>query len=391
MKNSLSNKAGGKTLLGIGVMSNNCVQAALELQSSCELPLILIASRRQVDSRMFGGGYAGGWDTESFVKEVRSRTPHTSKVLLARDHGGPWQNTKESGLTVSEAMASAKLSFETDIHAGMDLLHIDTGFSLSGGLAGGLSSLDRTLELYEHAWYFAQKRGRDVAFEVGTDEQSPVPASLEEVELALRRLTQELKKMGLPMPEFCVIQTGTRVLEMRNTGTFTNTIATQRGREFVQDLSRTCMKFGMLLKQHNADYLPNEILAKFPSLGIHAANVAPEFGVSETQALVGLLKFWNRNDLSEKFLDLAYSSGRWKKWMVGDGGASDFDKAMIAGHYLFSDPEFTPIYLEAVSEGKRRGVDLDRKLIDAVKTQIMRYLNAFSLFSYGERYDQLTV
>ena len=44
------------TLLGIGPMSVNCVNAAIELANEEEVPLMLIASRRQIDSDKFGGG-----------------------------------------------------------------------------------------------------------------------------------------------------------------------------------------------------------------------------------------------------------------------------------------------------------------------------------------------
>ena len=44
------------------------------------------------------------------------------------------------------------------------------------------------------------------------------------------------------------------------------------------------------MKEHNTDYLSNDSLKWHPKLGIHAANVAPEFGVEETKAFIQLLK-----------------------------------------------------------------------------------------------------
>ena len=38
------------------------------------------------------------------------------------------------------------------------------------------------------------------------------------------------------------------------------------------------------------DYLSNQSLSLHPKLGIHAANVAPEFGVVETKGLIEILK-----------------------------------------------------------------------------------------------------
>ena len=38
------------TLLGVGPMSKNCVDVTIELANNHKIPLMLIASRRQIDS-----------------------------------------------------------------------------------------------------------------------------------------------------------------------------------------------------------------------------------------------------------------------------------------------------------------------------------------------------
>ena len=55
------------TLLGIGPMSKNCVDATIELADQYKTPLMLIASRRQIDSEQFGGGYVENWSTKSLL------------------------------------------------------------------------------------------------------------------------------------------------------------------------------------------------------------------------------------------------------------------------------------------------------------------------------------
>ena len=59
------------TLLGVGPMSKNCVDATIELASQHQAPLMLIASRRQIDSEEFGGGYVENWSTIEFAEYVR--------------------------------------------------------------------------------------------------------------------------------------------------------------------------------------------------------------------------------------------------------------------------------------------------------------------------------
>ena len=62
-----------KTLLGVGPMSINCVEAAAEISIDLNAPIMLIASRRQIDSKDFGGGYVNNWTTEEFSKYVKKK------------------------------------------------------------------------------------------------------------------------------------------------------------------------------------------------------------------------------------------------------------------------------------------------------------------------------
>ena len=56
------------TLLGVGPISKNCIDAAIELGDEFNVPLMLIASRRQIDSEKFGGGYVENWTTTEFAE-----------------------------------------------------------------------------------------------------------------------------------------------------------------------------------------------------------------------------------------------------------------------------------------------------------------------------------
>ena len=61
-----------KTLLGVGPMSLNCVKAASEVANRFRFPIMLIASRRQIDSRENGGGYVNNWNTENYSNFISS-------------------------------------------------------------------------------------------------------------------------------------------------------------------------------------------------------------------------------------------------------------------------------------------------------------------------------
>ena len=59
------------TLVGIGPMSPNLLQAAFELAKEEDFPLMFIASRNQVDKDEFGAGYVNGWDQVRFAADIK--------------------------------------------------------------------------------------------------------------------------------------------------------------------------------------------------------------------------------------------------------------------------------------------------------------------------------
>ena len=62
-----------KTMLGVGPMSKNCVDASIELSDQFNVPIMLIPSRRQIDSKKLGGGYSNNWTTENFSNYVKKK------------------------------------------------------------------------------------------------------------------------------------------------------------------------------------------------------------------------------------------------------------------------------------------------------------------------------
>jgi tagatose-1,6-bisphosphate aldolase non-catalytic subunit AgaZ/GatZ len=370
------------TLLGVGPMSVNCVDAAIELSNEHEVPILLIASRRQIDSEEFGGGYVNNWTTEEFARYVIDHDKK-GKILLARDHGGPWQNSKEieAKLSLRRAMESAKSSYRADLEAGFQVLHIDPSVDIHGQPDVD-EVLARVFDLYEFCWSQAQQMRREVIFEIGTEEQSGSTNTQEELDYTLNAVQQFCKKNRLPQPSFVVIQCGTRVMEARNVGSFDSPfrVADELPAEIqLPKMIEICNRYGILMKEHNTDYLSDEALQWHPRLGIHAANVAPEFGVTETRELVSVLEDNGLSKLADRFLQLAYDSNKWDKWMLSNTGATDRDRSIIAGHYVFSKPECVELKTEASRTLALKGIELDQFLKGQVKQSILRYLRNFRL------------
>lgn len=372
------------TLLGVGPMSVNCVDATIELANEQEVPILMIASRRQIDSAEFGGGYVNNWTTEDFARYVVDKDKK-GKILLARDHGGPWQSTKETAekLGLRRAMDSAKSSYCADINAGFQVLHIDPSIDIHSSPDVD-EILDRVFDLYEFCWTHAQRVSKEIIFEIGTEEQSGSTNSQEELDYTLGAVKKFCIKNKIPQPTFVVIQCGTRVMEMRNVGSFDSPIrvANEIPAEIqLPKMIEICNRHNILMKEHNTDYLSDEGLQWHPRLGIHAANVAPEFGVAETKALLNVLESNGLAKIAECFLNISYSSKKWEKWMLPSSSATDRDRSIIAGHYVFSNPEVKELKIEASKELERKNIHLEEHLKQQVKQSISRYLRNFRLLS----------
>ena len=370
-------EAEGSTLLGVGPMSKAGVDAAIELGREHRVPVMLIASRRQIECDAQGSGYVNGWSTEAFARYVRDRDPG-GWVLLCRDHGGPWQSYREveERMDLAEAMASAQRSLEVDLEAGFDVLHLDPSIPPPKGQEplGKGAVLEMLFELY----HGVQAANRDVLIEVGTEEQNGGLNEAEELDEFLRRLRQFTDAYGYPMPTFCVAQTGTLVKETRNVGLVGTAHEEDMARR-TRALVSVARTHGIYVKEHNGDYLSDAILGQRPQMGIGATNIAPEYGVAETRFLLELTGSLGLVQVEDEFLEQAYQTGKWKKWMVPGSEASDRDRAIIAGHYVFGTPAFQETRARIQAACAARGIDLERATIDRVKAAILRTAQALAM------------
>ena len=372
------------TFMGIGPMSKTVTRVAIELANKYRFPVSLIPSRRQVDAASLGGGYVENWTTYDFSRFVRS-LDKGGYVLLSRDHSGPWQSgfsSQEKELTLPEAMAEVKQSLADDIENGFNMLHIDPCIGIQKGFSEN-DVEDMAVELISYCHSLnAQK---DTVFEIGTDEQNSSPEEVEISKIRLDRMLQKLSKYKLPTPLFYVLQTGTKVAELRNVGSFDQPLSLKGSLPstvLLPAILELCESRGVMLKEHNADYLSDNALKWHKKFGIHGANVAPEFGVCETKAIQQALIELNMNSELERFIQITLEGKKWEKWMLPDSLATEIDKFQIAGHYHFSNPEVNEIRNKAIKVGKDKGIDVEARIEDDIRNSINRYLIAFG---YGQK------
>jgi len=320
------------TLLGVGPMSR-----------------AFIASRNQIDSERFGGGYVEGWtqsDLHYFVEKQTQRMP--GLWFLSRDHGGPWQRDDEyqAGLDWERARASALASYRDDLDAGFSCLHIDT--SRDPHFEGTVPldvAVDRVVELVRHTEAHRSRSGAGpVDYEVSLEKTNGAISSVSEFDYFVGEMVRKLERRLLPRPLFVVANTGTLTKMDGNVG--------RVDFEAVRHLRAVTGKYGTILKEHNADYLDTDDLVQHPAAGIGMANVAPEFGKLETEALLDLSAREEErlghdhpeaSQLRATLLRHIRPSGRWRKWThdVHDPEVLFRDPVWVervikvCGHYFF--------------------------------------------------------
>lgn len=388
------------SLLGIGPMSKTLIKASLILAKERDMPLMFIASRNQVDSMELGGGYVCNWDQKGFVEaisDIAEEVGFDGPYFICRDHGGPWQrdNERNAHLPEDEAMELGKKSYLEDLINGFDLLHIDP--TKDPYVVGKVISMDvvlrRTVDLIEFVEKERISRNLPpVGYEVGTEETNGGLTSEESYETFIKKLTEELETRNLPIPLFIVGQTGTLTRLTENVGHFSVDNA--------KKLAGIAKKYNIGLKEHNGDYLDDEILLVHPAIGITAMNVAPEFGTVETQSYLKLIDVENRlyeqgilknkSNLEKVLQEEAVKSERWRKWMVGDKADLAVEDVLkdkeltrliteISGHYTFNNDIVKNEIQSIFSSLSYAGIDGEKYVINNIKASIDRYVKCFNL------------
>lgn len=316
----------------IGPMSKNIVDAILEFCKKTENKIALIPSRRQVE---WNGGYVNNWTTKEF-------SIHALPLTLQRDHAGPGQ-----GATDDDGYESLKHDCEY-----LDLIHIDPWKKYPEFGDG----LEETIKMIKYCYSLNPK----IKFEVGTEEAIRRFESheLEELMDSLHRL--------LPLNiynqiKYLVIQSGTSLKGTIQTGTYDS--------ERLKQMVNICKQFNILSKEHNGDYIPVSTIQEKFALGLDAINIAPEFGLIETQTYLD--EIGSDEKTFDRFWQICYDSKKWEKW-VNPGFDPYYNKkelVKICGHYVLSNPKFL-----SDIKPKYSGID------DMIKTNITTKLN--QLYGY---------
>jgi fructose/tagatose bisphosphate aldolase len=177
--------------LGLGPMSKDIVNLCLEYSKIHDYPIMLIASRNQVD---FDSGYA--FTTESFVEYVNNNNFYDpERVLICRDHCGPYFSDLDKNLSLNDAVDRCLKTIETDVKSGFDLIHIDVS-RVSQDMQESVAT-----KLFDYALLL----NPDIMFEFGSEDNTN--AGLDESIANLDKQLMFVQKYK-PNLKFFVTQTG---------------------------------------------------------------------------------------------------------------------------------------------------------------------------------------
>ena len=394
----LDEHRGKATLLGVCPMSPEIVQATLaEAASADEFVPMFIATPRQVDANR---GYTG-WSQTDLV-DVVARTAdaagYDGPTILARDHGGPYQSTRDRGdpsISLPDAMEYAEELFIDDLEAGFDILHVDaTEDATTTGPLDLEEIARRTVTLIDRIETHRERKGiPPVQYEVGTEEITGGMTAPEDFERFIENLVSALERAGrAPVVDrllFVVGQIGTTMhIDMQNT--FAPAKATE--------LTDIVGGHNLHLKVHYTDWLDDEELARFPTLGIGAANVGPEFAAAMVDGYESLEyiehdvvnEATDRSDFMTTFEAAAVRDAPWQKFAPAGLETDQYPEfaaehrreiAHCVGRYVFTDADVeearSTLYENVADHAEE--TDPHEVVVGAVRQSIRRYIEAFNL------------
>lgn len=314
----------------IGPMSKNIIDSIIEFCNVSNNEIGLIPSRRQIES---SGGYVNNWTTKKFYDYVKSKT---NRIILQRDHAGPNQ-----GEVNDDGFDSLKEDCKY-----FDLIHIDPWKKYNDYKNG----LKNTIDMIKYCYNINPK----IQYEIGTEETIKYFNELELNNL-IYDIKTELSDFIFNQIKYVVIQSGTGLIKNTQIGNY--------NKLRLVNMISVVKKYNLYSKEHNGDYISKSVINKKFELGLNSINIAPEFGLIETQTYLDNIK---NNNILDLFWRICFNSNKWVKWV--DKSYDPYkqkkeDLIKICGHYVLSNP----VFLKNI---KSHFYDIDEKIKINIKNKL---------------------
>jgi len=385
-----------RTLLAVCPNSTSVIKAAFRAAKRNNAPIKFAATLNQVDGDR---GYTGlnQFEFTKLLKNEAESINYNGPYIVAVDHGGPWLKDVQSieKWDTERAMNGVKKSFENAISAGYDLIHVDPTVDkfLPKGQTINIDVVAaRTVELIHHTETFRRQNNLPpVSYEVGTEEVHGGLADETTFDQFISQLKTGLAKCGLSdiWPCFIVGKVGTDL----HTTTFDTEVA--------KKLTSKVAQFGSYIKGHYTDGVTNP--EAYPLCGMGAANVGPEFTMSEYDALIELeqveIKLYDegciaqQSNIKKVLWKLVYESNRWIKWLHDDEEGKTFDElsqerrtwlVKTGSRYIWQHPEALVARYKLYENLKKRGIDAEEVVLERIEHDMDKYYYAFNLVNLND-------
>lgn len=380
-----------RTIFAACPNSISVIKAALRSAKRWNSPIKFATTLNQVD---IDRGYTN-LNQKEFVNTIRREAERINlnvPVIVAVDHGGPWLKDKHAleKWSFEDSFAAVKKSFEASVEAGYDLIHVDptVDITLNDGEIISIEIVaERTLELIKHTEAFRMSGNfPPIAYEVGTEEVHGGLADMGTFRKFLSLLKHGLAENGLSdvWPCFVVGKVGTDL----HTTTFDPETAKQ--------LTSIAREYGSVIKGHYSDGVTNP--EAYPLSGMGAANVGPEFTITEYNGLMELEKLEKRyfdegkiarcSDIGTTLYVAVVKSGRWRKWLLPGESGDDFDaiskerKEWLIStgcRYIWQNAEVLASRAQLYSNFESNGVLAEEIVLSNIEYSMDNYFSAFNL------------
>ncbi len=372
------------------------IRASLRAAKRNNAPIYFAATLNQVDC---DGGYTG-MTQEDFTRLVRFETERvhfTGPVIVAIDHGGPWLKDRQrtEKWSTEDAMNGVKKSFEAAVLAGYDLIHVDPTVDINvpkGEIIDIHVVAARTVELIAHTEAFRKSKGLPaISYEVGTEEVHGGLADETTFDTFITELKKGLINAGLPdiWPCFIVGKVGTDL----DTTLFDGEVAKR--------LTSKVRPLGSYIKGHYTDDVANP--QDYPLCGMGAANVGPEFTISEYRALCELEQMEKDyhaegrvavlSHMKEILLEEVHESHRWEKWLHADEQGLDLCEltperqdwiVATCCRYIWQQPRPLSARGTLYANLTRLGIDAEEIVLGRIERDMDKYFRAFNLIGLND-------
>lgn len=228
----------------------------------------------------------------------------------------------------------------------MEILHIDTSLC-------GSAKYEIAQDLINFCNETAKKNNKKIYFEFGAEDHG--------VLTNFKKFTKDAKFFSnYSNKQFIVCQTGSLVKSVFQVGQFDI--------ESVKIMKKIAYDNGLMLKEHNCDYLNIEQIELRKHYGIDAINIAPELGVIQSNLVYNLSKKLGLDKEINEFIKFVLKKQKWKKWIYNN--ENNLIKFFSAGHYHFN----SKIYKNLIHKISKK-TNLQNKLNKSIENNLLRYFN----------------